>query len=258
MKNLLHLFLAVGALALTSCSTMKKQAAAPAKPDIENLTAKKFSQTIRADYSLFLPRDYKSSAKKKWPVIVFLHGAGERGVNIWKASTHGPTKYIEKHPDFPFILVTPLCPPDHKWSDEAVLGILDKVTADYAVDTNRIYLTGLSMGGYGTWSLATTYPGRFAAIAPICGGEGNIGIVLALYEKGVKAQALKSLPLWAFHGGKDTTVVADESKRMVELMKKAGCKEVELTVYPEATHNSWTETYNNPKLYEWFLQHSLE
>jgi predicted peptidase len=258
MNKSLYLLLAVGALALTSCSTMKKQAAAPVKPDIQNLTAKKFSKTIHADYSLYLPQGYKGSSNKKWPIIVFLHGAGERGTNIWKASTHGPTKYIEKHPDFPFILVTPLCPDDHKWSDDVVLGILDQVIDKYAVDTNRIYLTGLSMGGYGTWSLGATYPGRFAAIAPICGGEGNIGIVLALYEKGTKVQAVKDLPVWAFHGAKDTTVAPEESERMVKLMKKAGCKEIELTVYPEATHNSWTETYNNPKLYEWFLQHSLK
>jgi predicted peptidase len=258
MKNLLHLFLAVGVLTLTSCSTMKKQAAAPVKPGIKNLTARKFSQTVRADYSLYLPQDYQAGSKKKWPVIVFLHGAGERGTNVWKASTHGPTKYIEKHPEFPFILVTPLCPTDHKWSDDIILGILDQVTAAYAVDTNRVYLTGLSMGGYGTWSLATANPGRFAAIAPICGGEGNIGIVLALYEKGAKARALKNLPVWAFHGAKDTTVAPEESERMVDLMKKAGSKEVELTVYPQATHNSWTETYNNPKLYEWFLQHTLQ
>ncbi|EEF57543.1 prolyl oligopeptidase family serine peptidase [Pedosphaera parvula] len=255
MKKTVYLLLAVAtALTFTSCSTMKKQATAPAKPNIENLTAKKSSQTFKTDYLLYLPKDYKASSRKKWPAIVFLHGSGERGTNIWKATTHGPTKYIEKNPDFPFILITPLCPAGHKWSDDVVLGILDQVIDKYNVDTNRVYLTGLSMGGYGTWSLATTYPERFAAVAPICGGEGNIGVVLSMMDK-EKKPALLNLPVWAFHGGKDNVVSLEESERMVKILKKAGCKDVELTIYPEATHNSWTATYDNPKLYEWFLEH---
>jgi predicted peptidase len=254
MKKLPYLILAAATLALTSCSTMKKDSAPADRPPIKNLTARKYSQTVTAEYLLFLPSGYRADSNKKWPVILFLHGSGERGTNVWKAATHGPTKYIEKNPDFPFILVTPQCPKGRKWSDDAVLGILDQVCSEYSVDRNRIYLTGLSMGGYGTWSLATTYPERFAAVAPICGGEGNIGIAMSIQDK-VKAAALKNLAVWAFHGGKDNIIPLAESERMVKLMKEAGCKEVELTVYPEAQHNSWTETYNNPKLYEWFLAH---
>ncbi len=198
------------------------------------------------------PRD-----AKRWPLILFLHGSGERGTNIWRATIHGPTKFIEKHPEFPFILVTPQCPEGNKWSDDLLMGLLDSVTADYAVDTNRIYLTGLSMGGYGAWSLATTYPERFAAVAPICGGEGNIGVVLSMLD-GVKGPALKKLPVWAFHGGKDNVVDVEESERMVKIFKKLGNEDVKLTIYPEATHNSWAVTYDNPELYEWFLQHELK
>jgi predicted peptidase len=257
MSKTVHFLLAVAALVLTSCSSMKKPvAAANPKPDIENLSARKYTATVRADYLLFLPKDYDSRSAKRWPTIMFLHGSGERGSNVWRATIHGPTKFIEKHPDFPFILITPQCPEGRKWSDEIVLGILDAVTAKYAVDTNRIYLTGLSMGGYGTWSLATTYPERFAAVAPICGGEGNIGVVLSLADKS-KAPALKKLPVWAFHGGKDNVVSPEESKRMIEIFKRAGNADAKLTIYPEATHNSWTETYNNPELYEWFLKHHL-
>lgn len=233
---------------------MKSTAAEPGRPEINNLSARKLSVTINTDYLLFLPKGYSAAGTKRCPLILFLHGAGERGTNVWKATVHGPTKFIEKNPDFPFILVTPLCPSGEKWSDAVVLGILDEVTAKYAVDTNRIYLTGLSMGGYGTWSLATTYPERFAAVAPICGGEGAIGAVLSLTDK-VKGPALKNLPIWAFHGAKDNVVPVEESERMVKFLKKSGVKEINLTVYPEATHNSWTQTYDNPDLYKWFLAH---
>ena len=133
-----------------------------------------------------------------------------------------------------------------------LFALLDEATKKYNVDTSRVYLTGLSMGGYGAWSLGLTHPERFAAIAPICGGGDPIALLLADPKK--KA-ATKSLGVWAFHGAKDPVVKAEESQRMVEALKKFGCKDVELTVYPEAQHDSWTETYNNPKLYEWFLEH---
>jgi predicted peptidase len=259
MKNCFpHFFLAVAALALTSCSSMKKQPpAASGKPDIENISARKFAATFTSDYLLFLPKGYKAGGTNRWPLILFLHGAGERGTNVWRVTVHGPTKFIEKNPDFPFILVTPVCPEGHKWSDEIVLGILDSVLAKYSVDTNRIYLTGLSMGGYGTWSLATTFPERFAAVAPICGGEGNIGTILTMSEK-VKGTALKKLPIWAFHGARDNVVALEESERMVRALKNIGNTTVNLTVYPNATHDSWTETYDNPELYKWFLRNRLK
>lgn len=261
MHQFLRYFLLAVALAgFTSCSTMKKPSAATApasgKPNIENLSAKKFSATMTADYLLFLPKGYAADGTNRWPLILFLHGAGERGTNVWRATIHGPTKFIEKNPGFPFIVVTPVCPEGHKWSDEIVLGILDSVIAKHAVDTNRIYLTGLSMGGYGAWSLLTTFPERFAAAAPICGGEGNIGIVLSLMDK-TKGPALKNLPVWAFHGGKDNVVRVEESERMVKLLKNAGNKNVNLTIYPEAEHNSWTQTYDDPELYKWFLKYRL-
>ena len=133
-----------------------------------------------------------------------------------------------------------------------LLGLLDQITKSYSVDTNRIYLTGLSMGGYGTWDLGLSHPEKFAAIAPICGGGSTIVTMLA---EGPRAEALKSLGVWAFHGARDPVVAPEESRRMVDLLKAAGVKDVRFTLYPEATHDSWTETYNNPELYEWFLKH---
>jgi predicted peptidase len=258
MNKPLNLLLAAGFLALASCSTMKLTAApAPNPAGIASLTPHSFSQNISLNYLVYLPKNYDAQNGKRWPLIYFLHGAGERGTDIWRAAIHGPTKFIKTHPDFSFILVSPQCPNGEKWSDDILMGLLDSITAKYSVDTNRIYLTGLSMGGYGAWSLATTFPERFAAVAPICGGEGNIGVVLSAMDP-AKAPALKKLPIWAFHGGKDHVVATEESRHMIEIMKQRGDENVKLTIYPEADHNSWTETYDNPELYDWFLQHTLK
>ncbi len=214
--------------------------------------------TMRGDYLLFLPKGYDAAADKRWPLILFLHGAGEAGTNVWRVDIHGPAKYIAEHPDFPFILVSPLCPPEQIWSNENLLALLDEVSAQYKVDPRRVYLTGLSMGGYGTWSLALAEPGRFAAVIPICGGGSLIHPLLADHGYKPKTkEAMKALPIWAFHGAKDTTVPLAESERMVNAIKKLGASEVKLTVYPEATHNSWEQTYANPEVYTWLLQHQL-
>jgi len=159
---------------------------------------------------------------------------------------------LKRRPDFPFIVVSPQCPDGEIWSNETLLELLDEIIATHPVDTNRIYLTGLSMGGYGTWSLGLQAPERFAAIAPVCGGGEPIRVLLA---SPAKTKSLKSMGVWAFHGAKDPVVKVEESQRMVDALKKAGVRDVELTVYPEADHDSWTATYNNEKLYEWFLKH---
>lgn len=213
---------------------------------------RKITRTVSAGYLLFLPKGYNAKANQRWPLMLFLHGAGERGSDVKKVTVHGPPKIVKNKPEFPFILVSPQCPEDETWSDEVLLGLLDEVIKKHKVDTNRVYLTGLSMGGYGTWSLGLKHPERFAAIAPVCGGGETIKILLASPKN---AAALKSLGVWAFHGAKDPVVKLEESERMVAVLKKAGVKEVELTVYPEAQHDSWTETYANEKLYDWFLKH---
>lgn len=214
---------------------------------------KKITKTVSADYLLFLPKGYEARGDKRWPLMLFLHGAGERGSDLKKVAANGPPKLVKYRPDFPFILVSPQCPTNQTWSDETLLALLDQVIKKHKVDTNRVYLTGLSMGGYGTWSLGVKYPERFAAIAPICGGGETINVLLS---SRAKSAALKSLGVWAFHGAKDPVVKLEESERMVAALKRAGVKEVELTVYPEAQHDSWTETYANEKLFDWFLQHS--
>jgi predicted peptidase len=205
---------------------------------------KTITKTLSCNYLLFLPEDY-GREKKSWPLMLFLHGAGERGSDIEKVKVHGPPKIVQTKKDFPFIVVSPQCPEDEWWTDktEMLINLFDDIVARYDVDTERIYLTGLSMGGYGSWALASKYPDRFAAVVPICGGGDPI-----------LARTLKDVPIWAFHGAKDSVVPVEESKRLVEAVNARGGN-AKLTIYPDANHDSWTETYNNPKLYDWLLEH---
>jgi predicted peptidase len=152
-------------------------------------------------------------------------------------------KVVEER-DIPFIVVSPQCPAGEFWSADVLSALLDEVISNYGVDTDRIYVTGLSMGGFGTWLLAIAQPQRFAAIAPICGG--------GLPEK---ACLIKDLPVWAFHGAKDELVPIQRTQEMVEALQECGGN-VRFTVYPEAGHDSWTQTYDNLELYDWFLQHA--
>ncbi len=211
---------------------------------------KQVVRLLRLDYLLFLPRGYHANPRKKWPLILFLHGIGERGNDLDLVKKHGIAKIVEQREEFPFVTVSPQCPPDSWWWDEldALTGLLDEIVRSLAVDTDRVYLTGLSMGGYGTWHLAAAQPDRFAAIAPICGG----GISFAGFPE--KVSVIKHVPVWAFHGAKDPAVPLEESVRMVEALRASG-GDVRLTVYPEAAHDSWTQTYDNPELYAWFLRH---
>jgi predicted peptidase len=185
-------------------------------------------------------------------LLCFLHGAGERGTNLDLVAKHGPPKLAAAKKEFPFVLLSPQCPSGQIWDDAALLALLDHVMARFRIDPRRVYLTGLSMGGYGTWSLGLKHPGRFAAIAPVCGGGTYADILLANPEQN---RAMRTLGVWAFHGAKDDVVPPAESRVMVTALKKAGCRDVTLTLYPRAGHDSYTQTYNDPKLYEWFLNH---
>lgn len=201
----------------------------------------KVTITVRLRYLLYLPPEYKPDGKP-WPLLVFLHGMGETGNNLELVKRHGPPKLIAQGKHFPFIVLSPQTPRPG-WNPDAVVALIDAICEHYNVDRSRIYLTGLSMGGFGTWATAAAYPDRFAAIAPICGGGDPRW-----------AERLKDIPIWVFHGAKDQVVPVAFSERMVEAIKAAGGN-VKFTVYPDAGHDSWTVTYNNPELYNWFLQH---
>lgn len=234
-------------------SPMKAADAPTPIPTEASRVSKRVSKRCELNYLITLPEGYAKSGRKNWPLLVFLHGAGERGSRLESLKMHGPPKLARQGRALPFIVVSPQCPSNEVWDDDAVLALIDSVIAKQRVDTKRVYLTGLSMGGYGTWSLAATHPERFAAVAPICGGGNLISLLLA--DKGQKV-ALKSLGVWAFHGGKDSVVPVGESERMVQALKRLGHPDPKLTIYPNADHDSWTETYNNPELYAWFLKHS--
>ena len=205
------------------------------------------------NYLLYLPEGYNRKKDSKWPVILFLHGAGERGDDLNRVKMHGPPKLVEKGQNLPFIIVSPQCPKGQVWDASVLTGLLDHVCDTHRVDKTRQYLTGLSMGGYGTWGLGIKECDRFAAIAPICGGGNFIEIYNA---SGIKGAAMRTLGVWAFHGGRDNVVPLAESEKIIASLKKFGHPNPKLTVYPEARHDSWTKSYDNPKLYEWFLNHA--
>lgn len=209
---------------------------------------KQIVKTLRLDYLLFLPRGYNEAPAKEWPLILFLHGAGERGDDLERVKKHGIPKIVESRPEFPFVAVSPQCPEASWWplQFEALTALLDEIVSAYSVDTRRIYLTGLSMGGFGAWHLAVAHPDRFSAVAPICGGFNGSPRAVSI---------LKDVPVWAFHGAKDTTVPLEQQEKIVEVLQECG-GDIRFTVYAEAGHDSWTQTYNNPELYEWFLEHT--
>ena len=178
--------------------------------------------------------------KKRWPLVLFLHGSGEIGDDLEPVRRSPLPNLVEQGQAFPFILVAPLCPAGEWFWPPAMLGaLLDEVSARYRVDPDRVTVTGLSMGGRGTWDVAIDYPDRFAAIAPICGSIPAVADV----------SRIRHVPVWAFLGAKD----GDQSiRQMVEALQASGGN-ARLTVYPEAGHDAWTPTYANPVFYEWLL-----
>ncbi|QBD81636.1 phospholipase [Ktedonosporobacter rubrisoli] len=197
-------------------------------------------------YLLYLPKEYDEVETERWPLVLFLHGAGERGSNLDLVTRHGPPKLIKEGQKFPFIVVSPQCPYNERWITpshlDTLAALIDEIEHNYAVDPERIYVTGISMGGFGTWSLAIANPQRFAAIVPICGGGDPSQVC-----------AIRHLPVRAFHGAKDNVVPLKRSQEMVEALQ-ACHGNAQLTIYPDATHDSWTQTYDSPQLYMWLLE----
>lgn len=204
-------------------------------------------------YLIYTPPGYSAKSDKRWPLMLFLHGAGERGSDVQRVAIHGPMSEVKKGTNFPFIIIAPQCPEKELWENEPLLQLLDHTIKQHAVDTKRVYLTGLSMGGYGAWKLGLSHPERFAALAPVCGGVSLIDTYAARQDR---AEAIKRLPIWAFHGGKDNVIPPDESARAVNELKEHGVRNLELTIYPDAKHDSWREVYRDPKFYEWLLKQS--
>jgi predicted peptidase len=196
-------------------------------------------------YLLYLPADYEAKPTAQWPLVLFLHGSGERGDDIEKVKIHGPPKLVSQGKQFPFVLVSPQCPTGSRWNAEELAKVIDELTNTYRIDKQRLYVTGLSMGGSGTWSLVAAYPDKFAAAMPLC-GRGDLEAVAKLAKT----------PIWVLVGAKDREQTVQNCEDMAAALAKAGC-EGRFTLYFELPHDCWTVTYNNPEVYEWLLSHRL-
>ena len=242
MKNIIIILIA--AVIMNGCGTSKEWILTTGQhpQHIETQLVK----TVAYDLLVYTPKTIREE-KKLWPMIIFLHGSGERGNDPSRLKVHSLPKIIDKDEEFPFIVVSPQCPDGKRWNAESLNAMLDEVLTKLPVDTNRIYLTGLSMGGYGTWKFAIAYPERFAAVAPVC-GWGHLEDV----------EKLKDKPVWIFHGAKDDVVPPSESEKMVKFLEKFGSTKMRFTLNPNANHNAWDATYSNKELYDWFLQHTKQ
>lgn len=199
-------------------------------------------------FDLAFPKDYASD-KRRFPLLLFLHGVGERGEDLSLVRRHGPPLLASSKPRpvflEPFLVLSPQCPSDESWSPPLLVGLLDDVIGKFAVDPRQVYLTGISMGGYGAWQLVLQAPERFAAVAPICGGGDPS-----------RAGQLKGVPVWIFHSAADTVVPVGESDKMFDAL--AACAaEVTYTRYQARSHEqTWQEAYAHAMLYDWFLRHA--
>ncbi len=222
-------------------------------------------------YQVFIPAEF--SSKKSWPVILFLHGAGERGSDGLIQTDVGIGHAIRlKNSRFPFVVVMPQCRENKIWGEPDMqaqaLAALDASIKQFHGDRDRIYLTGLSMGGFGTWELAARNPGRFAALVPICSGVRpkkdwpQLRVTVVDDPKITDpyaeiARRIGSTPVWIFHGYADDVVPVTEARHLAEALKAANAK-FKYTEYPGVGHNSWDLAYAEPDLVSWLLSQSLK
>jgi predicted peptidase len=212
-------------------------------------------------YRLLLPDDYDKS--KKYPLVLFLHGAGERGDDNEAQLKHGVPEFArdENRKKYPCILIAPQCPSKLKWADWTVnaplakeptepnrlaLELVDAIQKEYSVDPKRIYVTGLSMGGFGTWDLISRHPDKFAAAVPVCGGgDPN------------QADKIARIPIWVFHGAQDNAVKVERSREMIEAIKKSRGMP-KYTEYPKEGHASWVPAYKDAGMFKWLFEQKRE
>jgi predicted peptidase len=204
------------------------------------ISTKKVSGSIGniKDYLLYVPDTYNSNKTKKWPLVIFLHGIGEIGTNVNELKNVGLPKVVKGKQ---FVMLAPQCTANW-WNSDVLQKFLNQVKTLYNIDINRIYLTGLSMGGYGAWDWSEHQPTQFAAVVPICGG-GTTSL----------ACSLKNKPVWAFHNANDPTVNVKNSRDMVKAIKACGGKLIKYTENSTGGHDAWTKAYANSALYTWML-----
>jgi predicted peptidase len=267
VKNVIFCSLTLSLLSGLLALTVNTTAIAQVEPLIGQHSYTFEGTKQQLNYLLFLPSGYTKEPGVEWPLILFLHGAAKNSGTVDGVKANGLPAKVAREQDFPFIVVSPHFPSaianpilDILWvlvrdekpnmdpistTMETVIALLDDVISTYTVDKTRIYATGQSQGGYMTWFIATAYTERFAAIAPLAGGGDP--------DMGCK---LKSLPVWIFHGALDPAIPIKEAEQMVNSIEACGGN-VRLTVYPDAVHNIWDITYNNPELYVWFRKNLI-
>ncbi len=233
-----------GSLLIMISTAATSRAQQPANPFSEGTFETEVTLKVGYGYLLSLPDGYEADPNKKWPLLVFLHGAGERGSNLELLKKHGPPKLIAQGTrKFEAVVVCPQVPAGSTWNPIGVKALVDKIKAENRIDESRIYLTGISMGGFGTWETIANYPDTFAAAVAICGGAGiNI----------LKFGALKKLPIWLFHGEADPVVPVAYSQSAYARLKKEGGN-IQFTPYPGVSHDSWTRTYEDENMWTWLF-----
>ncbi|WP_313217446.1 prolyl oligopeptidase family serine peptidase [Stenotrophomonas sp.] len=219
-----------------------------------------------AYYQVFVPRNAAAS-RGQLPVILFLHGSGERGRDGRRQTQAGLGPYLRQHTStFPALVVLPQTPDDQEWSGEnnrIALAALDAAIAEFGADPQRQYLTGMSMGGYGSWNIALEHPDRFAAIAPVCGAvlsphqsRPDLQVEAVAGQRdpyAAIAQRLRNVPIWMFHGALDDLVPPDDDRKLHAAFQQAGAKDVRYTEYPEGNHNAWDATYADAAMWAWMF-----
>lgn len=218
----------------------------PGLPPIDGETwTVQVARRVPTSFLLTLPDDYATDRKKRWPLLIFLHASGEQGDNLNAVRRHGPPKEIKDGRKFPFIVVCPQCPKEQPMWDPAVLTqLVDMVERRYRVDIEREYVTGISLGGYGTYDLAAANPGRFAAIAPISGGGSWL-----------MTTVISRTPAYIVHGDSDPEVPVDEDRRIAQYLKDEG-DDVKYVEVKGGGHEVWSDVYAGTEIYDWLLGHS--
>ncbi len=236
----LHLLLS--AMALISFSTPL-----PAEDSHPKMKTGEFTAEVTVKvgyrYVIYVPDEYKQADKKNWPLVVFLHGSGERGEDLDVLTRNGPLKMVANGHSFPAIVASPQAPDHVTWDPHSVKAMVDALKKEYHIDDDRVYLTGLSMGGYGMGDTIMEYPRTFAAAVPICGSAG---------VKFVAAERIKHIPAWIFHGADDNVVPAANSQRIYDALVEAGGTP-KLTIFAGVKHDSWTRTYEDTDLWKWLF-----
>lgn len=208
--------------------------------DVNGKMETKIVEKHELGYALHIP----ANAKEKKPLIIFLHGSGEKGTDIEKVKVHGPFKYLKTHELDAYILA-PQCPENEYWNEEVLYRLILKIQKENNIDTNRIYLTGLSMGGWGAWNLAFEHPETFAALVPIAGFVDRVPMI--------EDCKIKNIPTRIFHGLLDDVVNVDYAITIYKKLKTCNAN-VQLTIFDDAGHDSWSKVYDNQEIYDWMFK----